>query len=97
MSTSRYTYTQRIGGERIATSDISSRLYFACQNGTIGFSITEMVSGERLDHIAAKSYGDSLLWWVIAAASGIGWSVQCPPGTVLRIPTDLSEVYNLLR
>jgi nucleoid-associated protein YgaU len=48
--------------------------------------------GERLDVIAAKSYGSSHLWWVIAAASGIGWGMQIPPGTLLKIPVSLSQV-----
>ena len=42
--------------------------------------------GERLDHIAGKFLGDSTMWWTIAAISGIGWGLQCPPGTVINIP-----------
>jgi hypothetical protein len=42
--------------------------------------------GERLDHIAGKFLGDSTMWWAIAAISGIGWGLQCPPGTVVLIP-----------
>jgi len=45
-----------------------------------------------LDHIAGKELGDSQLWWVIAAASRIGWWLQVPPGTVLRIPTKMTQV-----
>ena len=51
-----------------------------------------MQEGERLDTIAGKIYGDSNYWWVIAAASGIGWPLQVPPGTLLRIPEDLGAV-----
>mgnify|MGYP001255758606 FL=1 len=51
---------------------------------------------ERLDHVAHKYYGDTRLWWVIAAASDIGWGLQCPPGTFLRIPTDLGIISNAL-
>lgn len=49
---------------------------------------TEYVSREkdRLDILAGKVYGDSKLWWVIAAASNIGYSPQVPPGVALKIP-----------
>jgi len=51
-------------------------------------SVTQYIlkEGERLDHVAGKFLGDSSLWWAIAAASGIGWGMQCPPGTVLNVP-----------
>ena len=52
--------------------------------------------GERLDTIAGREYGDSSLWWVLAGASAIGWSLQVPPGTVIYIPTSLSQVSNLV-
>ena len=55
-----------------------------------------MKEGERLDQIAGVVYGDSTLWWMIAAASGIGWGLQVPPGTKLRIPLSPSEVFGLL-
>lgn len=48
--------------------------------------------GERLDILAAKHYGDARLWWVIAAASNIGWWMQVPPGTAVKIPTDISQI-----
>jgi len=47
--------------------------------------------GERLDTIAGRVYGNARLWWIIAAASGIGWPLQVPPGTQLLIPTDLKQ------
>ena len=57
-------------------------------------SLNEMVlkEGERLDIIAARQYGDARLWWVIAAASNIGWWMQVPPGTILRVPVNIGEV-----
>jgi hypothetical protein len=36
------------------------------------------------------------LWWVIAAASGIGWGMQVPPGVILKIPTEPGDVITLL-
>lgn len=52
--------------------------------------------GERLDHVAFEYYGDTRLWWVIAAASDIGWGLQCPPGTYIRIPLDLGMIADAL-
>lgn len=42
---------------------------------------------QRLDTIAGQQYGDSRYWWLIAACSNIGWGLQCPPGTILLIPS----------
>jgi nucleoid-associated protein YgaU len=39
-----------------------------------------VITGDRIDTIAAKFYGDPVLWWVIAAANDME-----------IIPTDLNE------
>jgi hypothetical protein len=41
---------------------------------------------QRLDVLAGIEYGDSSLWWIIAAASNIGWGLQVPPGILIKIP-----------
>jgi len=41
---------------------------------------------DRLDIVAGRFYGDGTLWWIIAAASDIGWSPQVPPGTIIKVP-----------
>jgi hypothetical protein len=97
MATSRYTFVNVINGERISTTDISSRIYFAAQNQEIRQDTIRLKQSQRIDHLAAQSYGDGSLWWIIAAASGIGWNLQCPAGTVLIVPKDLNQIYSLLR
>lgn len=97
MATSRYAFTKRLNGKLIATTDITSQIFFSAQSNQIGYNFATLRQGERIDHLAAKQYGDATLWWVIAAASGVGWSAQCPPGTVLRVPSDLNQIFNLLR
>lgn len=97
MATSRYAFTKRLDGRLIATSDITSKIFFSAQSNQLSFNIVTLKSGERLDHLAGRQYGDSSLWWIIAAASGVGWASQCPAGTVLRVPSDLNQIFNLIR
>jgi len=97
MALGRYTFVKRLNGQKISTTDISSKIYFAVQNNQIGFSVMNLAELQRLDHIAANAYGDASLWWVIASASGIGWTLQCPAGTILRVPTDLNQIFSMLR
>ena len=47
---------------------------------------------DTLMGLAQKYYQDASYWWVIAAASGIGWQCQVPAGTVLKIPQSLDQV-----
>ena len=84
------------GGRGLATSNACYKIWSACVAGAIGFETHTLDEAERLDHIAGKHYGDATLWWVIAGASGIGWSLQAPAGTFIRIPTDLNEVRGLV-
>ena len=47
----------------------------------------ETITPERLDALANQFYGDTSLWWVIAAANGIGkGTIRVPIGMILRIP-----------
>lgn len=93
MSFSRYASDNLVaGGKLLGTNQSIQRLRDAVKNGNIRTTVQVLRDGERLDVIAGKYYGDGRLWWVIAAASGIGWWLQVPPGTRIVIPTDLSEV-----
>jgi len=65
-------------------------------NGIVKVKELGLRDSERLDHIAFRYYGDGRLWWIIAAASGIGWGLQCPPGTFIRIPRDLNQISQAL-
>ena len=79
-------------GKMQATSMQMSRLHQLVKSGAIATINLVIKEGVRLDHIAGKRYGDGRLWWVIAAASGVGWNLQCPPGTRLVIPTSLQQI-----
>lgn len=56
------------------------------------FSFYTIAEGDRLDLLAADYYGDSELWWVIARANPeILYPEDLPVGTVIRIPSALSD------
>jgi nucleoid-associated protein YgaU len=55
-------------------------------------------SGDRLDLLSHKYYGDQTLWWIIAVANDLGkHGMIVPPGRQLRIPTELSKIQSLYR
>ena len=93
MPISRYSRNSVIaGGARYGTSNAGKIVQRAVQNNLITVKRITLPDGNRLDTIAGIEYGDSTLWWIIAAASKIGWSLQVPPGTVITIPTNLSQI-----
>ena len=96
MSISRYAFTKKIninGKTILSTNKTSSKIHRGVLFGEITVSNHILQEGERLDTIAYQAYGVSGYWWIIAAASGIGWGLQVPPGTILAIPKILDEVY----
>lgn len=98
MALSRYTFSSKIGGRKTTVSSSSACyiIYGAVESRSLQYTTKILQEGERLDQIASDVYGDGSLWWVIAAASGIGWAPQVPPGTLLRIPTNVGDVFGLL-
>ena len=80
--------------------DLSGRsiindLFHAVERGEVRIQITEVSDGRRLDHYAQKYYGNGLNWWIIAAASGIGWWMQITEGIVLNIPTNIEDIEDI--
>lgn len=87
MAFSRYSRTQILGlGQRYGTSFYIPVIRTNIKNGNIRFEEAVIDEAERLDALAGQIYGDGRLWWILAAASDIGWMPQVPPGTRLRIP-----------
>lgn len=85
--TRRYARTPTLGlGYSYGTSYIIPILRANIAAGKIRYEETVLNEAERLDIIAGKIYGDSTLYWIIAAVSDIGWCLQAPAGTRLRIP-----------
>ena len=88
----RYFLDNVIGGQFYGTAQSAAAIHKAVEDKRLTIITRVSLESERLDIIAGKTYKNSNLWWVIAAASGIGWGLQVPPGTVLRIPTNLDQV-----
>jgi hypothetical protein len=73
-------------GTRYGTSDSMHNIRRAILSGELPFRETVITESQRLDVLAGIEYGNSEYWWIIAAASNIGWGLQVPPGISLKIP-----------
>lgn len=94
MTLRRYARTKVIGlNFRYGTSYAIPAIRENIRNGNIRAKEVTLREAERLDILAGQEYGDSSLYWVIAAASDIGWSLQVPAGTRILIPVleDVSK------
>lgn len=91
---SRYTFniTQRLKDGRVVfTSKINRRIP---KSDNDIYIVTQ--TGDRLDTIAHQFYGDSSLWYIIAAANNIhDPSFAVEDGTTLRIPEYYNNYRNL--
>ncbi len=97
MALSRYALRSTVkGGKSLNTGTGMSKIYNACIAGELEHEIFITKENQRLDHLAGLAYQSSTYWWVIAAASGIGWGLQVPPGTVLRIPVSVADALGYL-
>lgn len=85
---SRYQSDMRAGGGvMMSSAQKVTRLRLAIKSGIVKIeSVLTMTGVERLDTLAGQIYGNSRYWWVLAAASDIGWGLQLPPGTLIFIP-----------
>ena len=100
MALSRYSFSNKSidsnGKRYVSNSDAPRKIFNAVDNQTINYTVHILEEGERLDYLAGVFYGKSELWWVLAAASGIGYALQVPPGTIIRVPNSLSEVFGVI-
>lgn len=82
-------------GRQYGTSRAHEVIRAAIADGTLPYEEITLKEAQRLDHIAGKAYGNGRYAWLIAAASDIGWMLQAPPGTHIRIP-DLDVAARLV-
>lgn len=93
---SRYSYVPIIEGKSVSNSDCVRIIQNGIKLGEIDVDTFSLAGEQRLDVLSGQFYGTSEFWWVIAASSGIGWGLQVPAGTLLRIPKDISKVLAIL-
>lgn len=94
---SRYRESSVLGlGSQYGTSNAISKIRSGINSGIIPLvDVVILSGGQRLDTLAALYYNDSRFWWVLAAASDIGWGLQVPQGTVISIP-DINAVASVI-
>jgi len=84
------------GGKSFGTNRTAIKIRRAIERGILDTQVITCGHLRRLDHIAYQYLGNPSLWWIIAAASGIGWGLQVPAGTRLVIPTNVSQLETIL-
>ena len=96
MAFSRYTALPGPVRNTKTMSTINALIRNGIISGAIDSETLILEEDRRLDQIAGSVYGDSSYWWVLAAASGIGWGLQLPAGTIIVVPKNLSAVLSLI-
>ena len=95
MAFSRYSGSPVLGlGSQYGTSQMVVSIRNAIKDGSITVKQVIARGAARLDTIAGEEYGDARYWWVLAAASNVGWGLQVPAGTVISVPSfdDISRI-----
>ena len=96
MAIQRYQRTPILGlGFQYGTSELIVGLRNNIKNGNIRYTEIILQEGQRLDTLAGKYYGDGSLFWILAVSSNIGWSLQVPPGTLIKVP-NIEDLTNFL-
>ena len=97
MYTSRYSADPLVDGKILGTNAAIQKIRNAIENRLLTTRTLVLAEPDRLDNVAARVYGDGRLWWVIAAASGIGWWFQVPAGSRIVYPVDIKLVMGLIQ
>ncbi len=92
----RYTKDKRIRGGKLETAKTVTALRRARDYGLVSTREIILKESQRLDHLAHEHLGNARFWWVLAALSDIGWGLQLPPGTVVRIPVDMRVIQTIV-
>lgn len=88
MAFSRYRSSPILSlGSQFGTSRAVSAVRRRIADGTISINTSIILKeNQRLDHLAWIYYKDGRYWWVLAAASDVGWGLQVPAGTIINVP-----------
>lgn len=72
-------------------------IYPAVPNSEADYYIIT-TGGDRYDTLAQQFYGDTTLWWIIAAANNSErGSLFVEPGIQLRVPGNVEDIINSFR
>ena len=94
----RYRSDRRIrAGKCLATSDAVNKIRMAYRNNRIKCTVYTIKENERLDTLAARFLGDATLWWILSTANGIQGKMVLEPGTLIRIPGNISNIIQKFR
>ena len=92
----RYDNTPKLAiNTRYGTSESVHRIRLAISSNSVPYRESILTESQRLDVLAGIEYGNSSYWWIIAAASNIGWGLQVPPGKSIKIP-DLKKILEVI-
>ena len=96
MTVSRYTRSSQLNfGKSYGSNKLARKIFLACETGTLSCEVVILSERQRLDQLAGDRYGDSSLWWIIAAANNTGRdSLVVKPGIQLRIPANTTNIIN---
>lgn len=98
MAKSRYSSTQIQDGKYYRSFTLPRRAGgYSELNLLEGVKTTDYLykHGDRLDHLAARFFGEDQYWWIIALVNGINYpfaSGGLVPGTVLKIPDSADDI-----
>lgn len=96
MQISRYSSDPQIKlGSQLSTASAVQLIRQRLNRGIPVINRIVVTGEDRLDSLAGSIYGNAKYWWILAAASEIGWGLQVPPGTVLNI-IDLESLSQYL-
>jgi len=97
MGFSRYRLDDRINGGTQLGLPLGVRKIREMIKAGLLVPVKQLIAtgNDRLDTIAGIEYGDASYWWVLAAASEIGWGLQVPPGTVINV-LSLKDVEGMI-
>lgn len=98
MAKSRYSDTPIVDGKFYAphrlpiNPDSPAVIDFISNVSTVDYLVRR---GDRLDHLAARYFGNDAYWWVIAIANKIDYpfpSGGLSPGDTIKIPKNVRDV-----
>lgn len=92
----RYMKDLRIRGGRLETAGTINAIRRARDFGLIPFREIVLTEDQRLDHLAFEYLGNSRWWWVLAGMSDVGWGLQLPAGTIIKVPTDITAIRTIV-